>query len=584
MLYNDPPESPTGATVWKQIETGYVWSFSNTPTIDSQVINGTIIKYFRNSLVGVRGVIPKKIHLVTDMDNVTKYPGTDHVFKYTQGKLSITIGAWLNQTGWGTRGYASIGAVYYDGVKVGGISGLTITDRKEKQSEITNPVAWIDAYELEINKEKFIYFSPSDFTPSSGGLIGFGLSANAFAGAEVPRFVPSTTPDSNGGYGTGSTPSGNQDGSVVNVDVGGDTVNVAPPDVDVSVNVHVDMPETELPQINHPGGVNIALVTNTSLATLNDALWGRNRQGFDDLWLQFKNYNYSPMKAIISCIKLPKWVIKEIESTAGNDAIIGVAGTTIDGFVGKAVNRGAVVSKTFSTAPITQFNTFQDFTGVTVRAYAPFIGWFDLDPSLCFGESTDDKKCKIQFKYTVDVTNGNIGLQILAHTVGKSDTQSHYTMIACGSGNCGYPVLLSSNDRGISDIVGGFTQAFGGIITAAAGFTAENPLLAVGGSAAAISGTAKAMFPQQHTSMVGGVSGSVGYLNYPIPFVLVMKPRFIEPAKYNDVFGRPSYAKEKVGDFAGDWAQLEVHCKDLDFANKQEQQLIIDALAKGVYV
>lgn len=569
-----------GGSVWKDIKTGYVQGFSNTPTIQTRTIGDVVIKYFTNSLVNCTGLDPEKP--ISDCtDNQTTYPDTlTAVSKYTDGKLVIPVSSWVYVYGTGTSAYAAIRNLTYDNEI---ITSGAVALQKNLDIITTHPACYINAYELEINQEKFIYFSTSDFTISgTRALLGYGISANAFEGTETPRFVPPTEPDENGGYGTGSTPSGQQDGTVVNVDVGGDTVNVLPPSV--TVGVEVNMPKTAEPQINHPDGINIALVSNTSLGALNDALWGRKQNGFDDLWLQFKNYNYNPIQAIISCFKLPLWVTRKILASAAASAAIGIGGTTIDGFVGRPIDRGATFRETFTTRPITQFNTFQDFVGVTIRAFAPFVGWFDLDPSMCFGVSTDVGKCTIRFEYTVDATNGNVGVVIWATTTGKSDTQGHETPIAMGSGNCAYPVLLAANDRGISDIVGGFTQMFGGVVSAAAGFTTENPLMAISGAANAIGGTATAMFPQQHTTTVGGVSGSVGYLGYLTPFVQVIKPRYAEPSKYDSIYGRPSYAGKKVSDFKGHWAQLEVHSENIDFASKEDRELIIEALANGVYV
>lgn len=459
-------------------------------------------------------------------------------------------------------------------------NGQTLLNAQIVQTSDSDLV--INAYDLIYSGEEFIVFS---LKIDTGVYQVIGITKNAFQGSATPRFVPPTTPDPEGGYGTGSTPSGNQDGSVINVDVGGDTVNVAPPNV--AVDVQVNLPEINPPQINHPDGINIALVSNTALEFLNDALWGRSVDAFNNLWLQFKNYSYDPMKAIISCIKLPLWVTHALNATATAEQDISVAGTTISSFRGKKINPAATVRQDFYTGPITQLNTFQDYVGVTVRAYAPFVGWFDLDPSLCLGVSENEEKCKIKFEYTVDATNGNVGVSIWAYTCGKSDTQTHGVPIASGSGNCAYPVLLSANDRGISDVVGGFTQMFGGIATMAAGAVTGNAPLAIGGGVSMFNGAVQGSLAQQHTTTVGGVSGNVGYLNYLIPFVMVIKPRYVEPMNYNAIYGRPSYAHGEhgtVSDFEGHWAQLDVHCENFGFANEREQKLIIDALAKGVYV
>ena len=567
-LYNDV----NGLSPWKQCAAKKIktWSDISIYAFSQVVIDGVSYYKFHATFQGLQveaGGGTENYMLYPD-ENVHGVRDTDFVTKYgADGDIGLSID--FNSSSDLDR--VGVGYFAYNGQSI-------INSQVVLSGSVTTALR---AYTLNYNGVDFVLFGGRMSNDPIYEMIG--VSKNAFAPSTTPRFTPPTEPDPDGGYGTGVTPSGDQDGTVVNVDVGGDTVNVLPPSV--TVGVEVNMPTTNEPQINHPAGINIALVSNSALGALNDALWGRNQNGFDDLWLQFKNYNYNPIQAIISCFKLPRWVISKVnETAAGTESSIGIGGTTIAGFTGKAVDRGATVRTSFETKPLTQFNTFQDFVGVTIRAFAPFVGWFDLEPSLCFGVSGDNSRCTVRFEYTVDVTNGNVGLVIWATTTGKGDTQAHETPIAMGSGNCAYPVLLASNDRGISDIVGGFTQMFGGVLSATAGFTSDNPLMAISGVASAVGGTASAMFPQQHTTTVGGVSGSVGYLGYLTPFVQVIKPRYAEPSQYTPVFGRPSYAGEKVEDFAGHWAQLEVHPDSIDFANKEDREIIADALADGVYV
>lgn len=556
--------------VWKRIETRSIISVESVPQINTVTIGTDTFKVFSGFMLNpiFQPAIPTQ-QIVSSYEDLHGDDVYSFVTKYgAGGGLRFQVNAFHNH-------YPS--PANRVGLKSFTWNGQTLLNAQIVQTSDSD--LEINTYDLIYSGEEFIVFS---LKIDTGVYNVMGITKNAFQGSATPRFVPPTTPDTEGGYGTGSTPSGNQDGSVINVDVGGDTVNVAPPNV--AVDVQVNMPELDQPQVNHPSGINIALASNNAIDALNNALWGRSADGFNNLWIQFQNYNYNPMKAIISCIKLPRWVTTALNATAAAEQDIAVAGTTLLNFVGKPIARGATVRKSFVTASLSQFNTFQDFVGVTIRAYAPFVGWFELDPSLCCGISTITGNCVIEFEYTVDATNGNVGVIIWAYTTGKSDTQAHRTPIASGSGNCAYPVLLSANDRGISDVVGGFTQIIGGLATMTGGAVTGNAPLAIGGGVSMFSGAMQATLAQQHTTTVGGVSGSVGYLNYLIPFVMVIKPRYIEPENYTPVYGRPSYAKSLVSDFEGHWAQLDVHCENFGFANEREQKLIIDALAKGVYV
>ena len=128
---------------------------------------------------------------------------------------------------------------------------------------------------------------------------------------------------------------------------------------------------------------------------------------------------------------------------------------------------------------------------------------------------------------------------------------------------------------------------FGGAASVLTGIAAGNVPLAASGGSNIVGGMFRSSYPQQHTMMVGGVSGSVGYLNYSIPFIHIIKPRYVEPEHYNEIYGTPSYASGGTGtveDFAGYYGEFDVHADDIEYANASEQKKIIDLLANGVYV
>lgn len=483
--------------------------------------------------------------------------------------------------------YASFNGIdCYAGVRYISYGNINIHGNEFYSYGTDFTVAHIALAQVQINSEDYIafYFKLGNASPGQVVIRAVVISINAFDGAEQPRYTPPTSPDLDGGYGTGETPDGNQTGGTIIIggfSGGGDHISVYPPNVDV--NVEVNMPEPEKIERAQPSNINIAVINDTSLNALIAALWGKTPDGFANLWKQYENYKFNPMAGVVKCMRLPRWVTTGVDKAQG-DSDIGIAGTTIVGFKGKRIGN-PIVPKIYSIAtasedegiPFTRFNDFKDFVGVSVQAYAPFVGWFDLDPSMCFGGGID-------FKYTCDASNGNITVEIWGTSVGQNDTQKHYQLLASGGGNCAYDIIISGNDNGMGDKVNGFTQIASGVGLGAVGLVTENVPMATSGVLGIYSGGSRIGNAQQQTVMVGNISGSTGYLGYLIPFVRVIKPRYVLPDSYEAVYGRPVSGGSVVSDFEGCYAELDVHCSSFGFANAQEQRKIIDMLARGVHV
>ena len=567
-----------GISKWKVVEPRTILSHSPTSFgIVSAEYEGKTIKYGNGYIENClfdndSGGVFDKSWLVNYRD-YEEY--SDWMQRYARnGLLSFQTYATFN----GIDCYAGVRYLSYDNISIYGDTFYTYG------TDFT--LAHIALAQVQINGEDYIaFYYKLDNTPSGQVVIrAVVISINAFDGAEQPRYTPPTNPDIGGGYGTGETPDGNQSGGTIIIggfSGGGDHISVYPPNVDV--NVEVNMPEPEKVQRAQPSNINIAVINETSLNELISALWGKSADGFANLWQQFENYKFNPMAGVVKCMKLPLWAISGVDK-ANNPSSIGIAGTTIVGFEGRKIGN-PIVSKIYSIAmesqdegiPFTRFNDFKDFVGVSVQAYAPFIGWFDLDPSMCFGGGID-------FKYTCDTSNGNIAVEIWGTSVGQNDTQKHYQLLASGGGNCAYDIIISGNDNGMGDIVNGFSQMASGVALGAVGLVTENVPMATSGALGIAGGGFRAASARQQTVMVGNISGSAGYLGYLIPFVRVIKPRYVLPDSYEAVYGRPVSGGRIVSDFEGCYAELDVHCSSFGFANEQEQKKIIDMLARGVHV
>ena len=547
-----------GNTLWKQVNTGTITRYTELRAnhIVDYTIEGKIIKfgtvYIMNPVLKNDGV------LFTSAETYNPYETVYCRNGFARFNV-VSIGQGGGQ-------YCEVNRFYYYLNSLGGGGGIH-----------GYPLNAMRIAEVEIDGTQciaFFYWMDAQQTIMSALIV----SANFFDGSFAVRYTPPTTPDDDAGYGTGETPNGQQAG--VGTQGGGDHISVYPPNVDV--NVEINMPEPDKVQRAQPSNINIAVIDGTSLNALISALWGKSADGFANLWQQFENYKFNPMAGVVKCMKLPSWVITGVDKAAGSSAI-GIAGTTILLFNGQKIGN-PIVKKTYSIAtsegdniPFARFNDFKDFVGVSVQAYAPFVGWFDLDPSLCFGGGID-------FKYTCDASNGNLAVEIWGTSVGQNDTQKHYQLLASGGGNCAYDIIISGNDNGMGDKVNGFSQIASGVVTTAAGLITENVPAAAAGALGIAGGAFKATNAQQQTVMVGNISGSAGYLGYLIPFVRVIKPRYVLPDEYENIYGRPVSGGTKVSDFEGCYAELDIKCTDLGFANAQEQQRIISYLENGVIV
>lgn len=565
-FYSDPIQQ----SLWKTVITRIITHHDPiTFGIQTSVYDGKLIKYGKGMIDGCF------FNPLDDAPKSTIVNWTDYISTWTtkwakNGLLAFQCMAYKNQQT--NYYYAGIQNIAYGNISLYGDDIYYYGDNSDD--------AHVRMALIEIDNEDFIAFYTLVGSGPSGAVINaLVVSLNVFDGSYQPRYTPPTTPDIDSGYGTGETPNGEQAG--VGTQGGGDHISVYPPNVEV--NVEVNMPEPEKVQRAQPSNINIAVIDGSSLNALISALWGKSPDGFANLWQQFENYKFNPMAGVVKCMKLPSWVITGVDKAAGSSAI-GIAGTTILLFNGQKIGN-PIVSKTYSIAmasvdegiPFTRFNDFKDFVGVSVQAYAPFVGWFDLDPSMCFGGGID-------FKYTCDASNGNIAVEIWGTSVGQNDTQKHYQLLASGGGNCAYDIIISGNDNGMGDKVNGFSQIASGVALGAVGLVTENVPMATSGALGIAGGGLKAATAQQQTVMVGNISGSTGYLGYLIPFVRVIKPRYVLPDSYEAVYGRPVSGGRIVSDFEGMYAELDVHCSSFGYANASEQRKIIELLAKGVHV
>lgn len=564
-FYSDPIHQ----SLWKTVITRIITHHDSiTFGIQTSVYDGKLIKYGKGLISGCF------FNPLDDAHKSTIVNWTDYISTWTtkwakNGLLGFKCRAYKDQQT--NYYYAGIQNIAYGNISLYGDDIYYYGSNSDD--------AHVRMALIEIDNEDFIAFYVLVGSDPSGAVINaLVVSINVFDGSYQPRYTPPTTPDDDAGYGTGETPNGQQAG--VGTQGGGDHISVYPPNVDV--NVEINMPEPDKVQRAQPSNINLAVIDGNSLNALIAALWGKSADGFANLWQQFVNYKFNPMAGVVKCMKLPSWVIDRVNK-ANVPSDIGIAGTTIVNFKGLKIGNPIVV-KTYSIAAaeagsvaFARFNDFKDFVGVSVQAYAPFVGWFELDPSMCFGGGID-------FKYTCDASNGNIAVEIWGTSVGQNDTQKHYQLLASGGGNCAYDIIISGNDNGMGDHVNGFSQIASGVVTTAVGVVTENVPAAAVGALGIASGGVKTTSAQQQTVMVGNISGSAGYLGYLIPFVRVIKPRYVLPDEYENVYGRPVSGGAKVSDFEGVYAELDIKCTDLGFANTQEQQRIVSYLANGVIV
>lgn len=229
------------------------------------------------------------------------------------------------------------------------------------------------------------------------------------------------------------------------------------------------------------------------------------------------------------------------------------------------------------------------------HVYLPFIGIQELNVDDIVGHA-------VNITYRIDEYNGSCIAMITVAKVTEvngEDVEYSNTMYQF-SGNCSVELPLAGGSQAsikagmmtadayqTAGMIGAIGNLFGGIGSILMG--------SLGGALSGISGAAQgyAYAQAQHTAnMLSGKStvqksgtfgSSHGALGIKTPFITVTRPKQIQVANYNELYGYQAHKMVYVGDCTGFLRCREVHVISAT-ANNEEKALIEQLLKTGVYI
>jgi hypothetical protein len=400
------------------------------------------------------------------------------------------------------------------------------------------------------------YIGIATSSPSYPGqfTVGQGISANYFEDAIAEPYMPDFD------YGGGAGDSG---------DTGGYGSGIPEGD---RIGTHNELDEPSK-QALLGYGMHAYIVDGMNLAALSKYLWGASPAYQTAFWSRWENYKYNPIAGIISCHRLPA----QLCPSGGSATPISIAGLTLSGGdLGLDAVNGSpflfnrVWTNTYSVPITPPKEDFTDFSNVTMGIYLPFVGELALDPSQCMGRH--DHPGRVYVQYCCNALTGDCAAIVLAE-----DQFGYVNCVGAATGNCAEKHVITGNDNGMAQTVGGLNSIVGGLTGAA---ITQNPIAAVPG---VVSGISQIMAAPHHTQIVGNPGGSSGWCSQWTCYVYMYYNVPIETDNYNPEIGRPSMASGVVGDYSG-FNTFAVHADGIGKASDEEKREIERLCADGIII
>lgn len=315
-------------------------------------------------------------------------------------------------------------------------------------------------------------------------------------------------------------------------------------------------------------GVHAYELTGTNLSEFLEKIYGAGQDTFSDLWQQFQNYQYDPMSGIIGALIVP------CSPTGASVPAVTLSGQgiIITGGCKAITDRFANTNLCIIDCTAHYYDSFMDFEPYTHGSlYLPFIGTVSVNVNeFMYGY--------IEIYYTVDICTGNCVAFVDMRD--KNNTYTQYTY----SGNCGTPVPISGNDRGLSALISGTAGIFGGAVSLGAGVGLGNAGLAARGVMGIASGIGQIGTRQEHEKHIGAFGGGCGCMGYLIPFLMLNRPVVSTPSDYTALVGAMANQSGNVGNYSGYTEFDFVDLSGVSGATESEIAEIETALKNGVWL
>lgn len=317
-----------------------------------------------------------------------------------------------------------------------------------------------------------------------------------------------------------------------------------PPTIDDGHTVVVTPPTTG----TGTGMNNIYNPSKSEMQSFNAFLWSND---FVDTIKKILN---DPMQAIIALQMV--YVTPPTES--GHTIVVG----SIDTEISSDIVTSQYVPLDCGSVTIPEyFLDYTDYSPYTeIQCYLPFIGFVKLDPD-------DVINATLNIKYTVDLYTGACIAEITVTKGGLSAVL--YTF----NGNCAVQLPLTAATH--SNIFG----VISGISSTAIGVATGNPLMALGGLAAA-----GMSYGKQDISRSGSLGSNAGAMAIKKPYIVARRPIAYNASRYNEFMGIPSNTYTVLSNLSGYTRVKYCHVENIESATDNEKTMIESLLKQGVLI
>ena len=266
-----------------------------------------------------------------------------------------------------------------------------------------------------------------------------------------------------------------------------------------------------MPDLPTDGAISTHLVsvyncTSSELQSFSQYLWSNSF--FDNI---LKNFS-SPLENIVTCHTLPidsRLIASHAENIKVGNLSSGVASHRVN-------DNQQYIELDFGKINIAHmYNSFADLD-TRVTLFLPYAGYTEIDVSDCMGNKSASGWLHVT--YRLDILTGDFIAVVEADSPLSTHWDVDYHIIEQKTGNMASPIPISA-----SNYMSVFTSSIGAV----GQFASGNILGGVG--------TLMQSKPQY--SKTGNIGGNVGRLGYTKPYVILHRPVYKTPDKFNHKCG-----------------------------------------------
>ena len=228
-----------------------------------------------------------------------------------------------------------------------------------------------------------------------------------------------------------------------------------------------------------------------------------------------------------------------------------IPGTTLDptAIVGRPITN-QFQEFSFGTYRVSEkFNSFLDYTNTNVSLYLPYSGLHQLESKTIIGS-------EISLTCFIDYITGSLVWYVQINRNGARQVIYEFNV------NCSMDLVLSSIDYAQK-----ITQALTGFASITSG-------IAIGSVKDIASGAGDLAKASTNSYVqVGNVSSNYGWTGIQYPFLIFSRSKVEYPSNYREMYGIPSFKKERLGNLKGYTQVGEIHLDGLTCLEEERQEL-----------